>query len=380
MSKEIQLILNELDSFKPNEKAILATVVDVQGSGYRLPGAKMLIDENGRASGMVSGGCLEADVMERARRLLETGRAELLTYDTTTAASGDSIFSLNMGCNGVVRILIEPVEKGGMLTTAWRNAVESRWPQTIATLISNDRSLPVGGRIFYGGVEPFDLENLPDFLENSREIRARCAAFFDRREKAGTVEFDLTEGRFEFFFENIDPPLNLLIFGAGYDAIPLAGFAKDLGWRVTLIDHRPAFAARERFPSVDQIIVEHPENLAGEITPDENSAAVVMTHNYEKDREIMKFLLPLGLDYIGALGPKRRTEKLLEELKAEGFGFEEKELKNLHAPVGLDIGADTPESIALSIASEIKSVLTGRDGGHLRERQGSIYGRRVISD
>lgn len=374
MSKEIQQILNKIDAFAAGEKAILATVVDVQGSGYRLPGAKMLIAENGDAYGTVSGGCLEADVLERARRLLETGQSEILTYDTT-AVSADSVFSLNMGCNGIVRILIEPVEKDRMLFKVWKIATEKRRPQTVATLISTDRELPVGGRLVYGETERFVSDRLPVFLENSEDLRDRCVSFFDHREPARTIEFTLADGHFEFFFENINPPLNLFIFGAGYDAIPLAEFAKNLGWRVSVVDHRAAFATSERFPQIDEIIVAQPENLAETVKPDKDSAAVVMTHNYAKDREIMRFLLPLGLDYIGALGPKRRTEKLLAELAAEGFEYEKSGLGKLYAPVGLDIGADTPETIALAIAAEIKSVLAKRTGGSLRERPGSIYGR-----
>jgi xanthine/CO dehydrogenase XdhC/CoxF family maturation factor len=205
-----------------------------------------------------------------------------------------------------------------------------------------------------------------------------CEKFFRQNETAKTVEFENEMGRFEFFFENINPPLNLIIFGAGYDAVPLADFAKNLGWRVTVVDHRAAFASAERFPDVDELIVSHPENLPENLKIDEDSVSVLMTHNYEKDREIMKFLLKRDLRYIGALGPGRRTEKLLEELKADGFEFENEKLARLYAPVGLDIGADTPEAIALSIVAEIKSVLAKRRGGFLRERKGSIYGRNSL--
>ncbi len=376
MSKEIHQIINKLKNFSPTEKNILATVVDLKGSGYRLPGAKMLIAENGDAFGTVSGGCLESDVLERARKILKTGEAEILTYDTTE--NRDSVFSLNMGCNGIVRILIESIEAHNILFRTWEMAVNERWRQTIGTLISTDSDLQIGGRIFYDGNSQFHFENLPEFFEDFQGILKLCKKFFAENQSAKTFEFSNEQGEFEFFFENINPPLNLMIFGAGYDALPLADFAKNLGWRVSVIDHRSAFATSERFPNADEILVSHPENLSENLTTDKDSVAVVMTHNYEKDREIMKFLLKQDLQYVGALGPKRRTEKLLGELKAEGFEFSDFELEKLHAPIGLDIGADTPEAIALSIVAEIKSILSNRKGGFLRERQGSIYGRNSL--
>lgn len=376
MSKEIQQIINKLKTFAPEEKNILATVIDLKGSGYRLPGAKMLIAGNGDAFGTVSGGCLESDVLERARKILKTGKAEILTYDTTE--NRDSVFSLNMGCNGVVSILIEPIAAESLLFNSWQTAIEERKRQTIATLVSTDLEISIGGRIFYNDSGQIYFDNLPDFFKGLKEIKEFCIKFFENNEAAKTFEFEDENGRFEFFFENINPPLHLLIFGAGFDAIPLADFAKNLGWRVSVADHRAAFATLERFPNADEIIISHPENLAKKLNFDQDSVAVVMTHNYEKDREIMKFLLNQELKYIGALGPKRRTEKLLEELKAEGFEFEKSKLENLYAPIGLDIGADTPEAIALSIVAEIKSVLANRRGGFLREREGSIYGRNSL--
>lgn len=373
MSKEIQQIISKLKTFSPEEKNILATVVDLKGSGYRLPGAKMLIAENGDAFGTVSGGCLESDVLERAQKILKTGKAEILTYDTTGKA--DSVFSLNMGCNGIVSILIEPIKAENLLFKSWKTAIEKRKRQTIATLISTDSDIQIGGRIFYSKDADFKYENLPEFIEDVEKIKDFCLAFFEQNDSAKTFEFENEKGKLEFFFENINPPLNLMIFGAGYDAIPLADFAKSLGWRVSVVDHRGAFATKERFPKADEITISHPEDLPEKLDFDQDSVAVVMTHNYEKDREITKFLLKKNLRYVGALGPKRRTEKLLGELKAEGFEFSENELEKLHAPIGLDIGADTPEAIALSIVAEIKSVLSNRKGGFLREREGSIYGR-----
>jgi len=373
--KELQDILAKIEAFQPNERAILATVVDVQGSSYRLPGAKMLILETGETFGTVSGGCLEADVLERAKRVLQTGAAQVFTYDTT--ANEDSVFSLNMGCRGVIRILLETIERRSILIRALQIAFENQERQVIATLISADSSLdiPIGGRIFYSEVEQFDFKNLPKFLESSRRLLNDCEIFFDENSISQIKTYETEQGSFEFFFENIKPPVSLVVFGAGADAVPLVSFAKGLGWRVSIVDHRPAIATEERFPKADEIIISRPENLDENLFVSAQTVAVLMTHDYSKDKEILRRVLPLNPVYAGVLGPKRRTETMLQELADEGEKLSVEQRQKLYAPVGLDIGADTPEAIALSIIGEINAVLSKRDGGFLRNRKGSIYNR-----
>jgi xanthine dehydrogenase accessory factor len=369
--KELAVILEKYKELvKTNQSAVLATVVDVVGSGYRRPGARMLIDKNGYGIGTVSGGCLEADVLERAKKVLQSGEPTVITYDTTK--DENSLFGLGMGCRGIVRILLEPIERESYLVRVLQIASEHRERQFIATLISSDNNSFISGRIFYDEAEQFYFKNLPNVLEDSRDFINDCFEFFSQNKSAEVREYQNEKGRFELLFENIDPPLNLLLFGAGFDALPLVRFAKELGWRVTAIDHRAAFANRERLPEADEIIVSHSEDLSDEIFQDENSVAVVMTHNYDRDREILRRLLLSNCRYVGALGPKKRTEKILAEI---GAGFSDEQLAKLHAPIGLDIGADTPEAIALSIVAEIQSVLSNRDGGFLRNRKGSIYER-----
>lgn len=358
--KEIQVILElQKQIASKNGRAVLATVVDVKGSSYRLPGAKMLITETGDSFGTVSGGCLEADVLERAKKVLKTGEPQVFVYDTT--GTEDSVFSLNIGCRGVIRILLEPAEN--QLFEFLENCVKTRKPGVIATLIMGDER--TGARLLANGEQIVASDFAADLQEKILpDVRAALA-----EEKSSLQSYDFGE----VFLEFIAPPLHLFVFGAGADAVPLAEFAKNLGWRVSVIDHRSAFATKERFPNADEITVARAENLY--LTFDENTAAVVMTHNYDRDRELLKFLLTSEAVYVGALGPKRRTQGLLAELNETGQQFTDLQLQKLHAPVGLDIGADTPESIALSIIAEIQSVLAGRKGGFLRNRQGSIYNR-----
>ncbi|HLM61318.1 MAG TPA: XdhC/CoxI family protein [Pyrinomonadaceae bacterium] len=369
--KELQEILKRVSQFKDNERAILATVVEVVGSGYRRAGARMLIDANGYSIGTISGGCLEADVLERAKHVLETGQATIITYDTTK--DENSIFGLGMGCRGVIRVLLEPFGKESFLFRVFEFVYESRFQQFIATIISSDKAA-IGGRIFYDLFYQFDYEATPEDIKEFKELTNDCEEFFLRKKSAEVREYRIGDDAFELFFENINPPLSLLLFGAGFDALPLLRFAKELGWRVIVIDHRAAFANRERLPEADDIIVSRAEDLPAGLFRDENSVAVIMTHNYERDREILHRLLNSECRYIGALGPRSRTENLIQELRGAGGTFDEINLAKLHAPIGLDIGSETPEEIALAVIAEIKCVLSNRTGRFLRERNGSING------
>ncbi len=374
--KELQEILKKISQFEPDEKAILATVVDVVGSGYRRPGARMLIDENGYSIGTVSGGCLEADVLQRAKKVLETGEAAVITYDTTK--DENSVFGLGMGCRGIVRILLESIDKENNLFRIFQSVIEDRTSHCIATIITSSRAV-TGGRIFFSieeYFEEFGFKNLPSDLEMLEDLRNDCRSFLKDDKSPEVRHYKIGNDNFEMSFEILAPPLNLLLFGVGYDALPLIKFAKELGWHVTAIDHRAAFANAERLPEVDEVIVSSSENLPEEIFADENSVAVVMTHNYDRDREILARLLDSKCRYIGALGPKRRTENLIQELRDAGGRFDEEALKKVYAPVGLDIGAKTPEAIALSIVAEIQSVLANRAGGFLRLRKTNIYDRK----
>jgi len=370
--KELQLILETIADCD-DKKMILATVVDVVGSGYRRAGARMLIDSNGYSIGTVSGGCLEADVLERAKRVLQTGAAAVITYDTTN--DENSLFGLGMGCRGIVRVLLEAVTKESDIFKSFNRAVEMREREVVATLISTDANKNIGERIYYNQAAQFRLANLPGWFESPEQLKEDCRNVFGGEIKSTVRIYETEAGVAEFFIERIEPPLNLLLFGAGFDALPVVRFAKALGWRISVIDHRSSFANKERLPEADEIIVQRAEDLPAELFADENSVAVVMTHNYERDREILHRLLNSSCRYIGALGPKKRTENLIQELRDEGRIIDENKANQIHAPVGLDIGAETPEEIALAVIAEIKTMLAGRSGGFLRERNGSINGR-----
>lgn len=366
-------ILAAYQKLRSDEKnATLATVVKVQGSTYRRPGARMLVSEEGETVGLISGGCLDTDLLERARKVITSNTPITVTFDTTSP--DDLVFGLGLGCTGVAHVLLEPIyarwshksldfiaecvrkQESGVLATVFR--VEGEAHATLAShlMLSSD-----------GMVE----ENINNpTLVNAILNDARQALTV---EETQTRKYQLTEGNIEALVEFIAPPIPLFIFGAGPDALPLIHIAKQLGWQTTVVDRRPAFADPKRFHDADSVLLAEPEELTNRVQLSPRSVAVIMTHNYENDLAILKFLLPSQVRYVGLLGPTKKKDLLLQKLREDGTTPTDEQMARLHNPIGLDIGTESPEEIALAIAAEIQSVLTGRPGGLLRDRPGPIH-------
>lgn len=337
---------------------VLATVVQVRGSAYRRPGARMLIQADGTRIGSVSGGCLEGDLSRKAWWLTESGRPVLRTYDTMS--DEDAVWEFGLGCNGVIDVLLERLdtaESAGMMACL-EQARKSRETARIATVI---RGAKTGRRLLIGADSRVSGSLYGSELACDIEPLLRSAA-------ANQV---MTFGDSEVFLEIVEPAQPLIIIGAGHDAIPLAAIAKELGWYVTVADGRPAYATVDRFPSADCVTVLRPDQPLDWLAIPPEAAVVLMTHNYIQDRTLLPFILAKRLRYLGILGPRVRTERLFEEMGLEPP-------KYLHGPVGLDIGAGSPETIAVAIVSEISAVLAGRSGGMLRDREGPIYEHPVM--
>ncbi len=376
------------------KQTLLATVVRTSGSVYRRAGARMLItledDDTCTVIGAISGGCLEHDVCERARGVLRKAAPTLVRYDTT--AADDIVWGLGLGCNGVVEVLLEALtpnsEKGGdsesgssspgVVTHPLKfieRCYSRRERGVMATVFKVDGASEarIGGRLLVDedGIITSDIAD--DELRQNMTNRAR-ASFVSNR--SSNNEYEFGEGRVDAFIEVIEPPVPLVVFGAGADAVPVARLAHELGWIVTIVDHRAAYATTARFPGAHELVVCRPEHVAERVRLDARTATVLMTHNYKHDRSIMKTLLESPARYVGCLGPKQRTEKLLTELRdqAGSFAPTSEQLARLYAPVGLDIGAETPAEIALSILAEIRAVIAGHAAGFLRERSGAIHG------
>lgn len=377
--KELQAIIEAFEQTERDGRTTaLATVIEVRGSTYRRAGARMLVTQGSRMVGTVSGGCLEADVFERAQQVMVSGEPALVTYDTTSP--DDIVWGLGLGCNGLVRVLIERLthslepnhitfladclrrRQTGVLATVVR--LEGQVQEQVGARLMLQQNGNAIGRIENSALAASILEDAKEALCNSRSTLKL---------------YELPLGRAEVFIEVQEPPMPLAIFGAGHDAMPLVRFAKELGWHVSVVDSRQSYATKERFPLADAIVVCRPENIQEYVTMDRRTVAVVMTHNYLHDREILRTLLPSSLRYLGILGPKSRTERLVEELRQEGFIPTNEQLSHLYGPVGIDIGADTPEEIALAIAAEIQAVIANRSGGLLRNRRGSIHSDRTAS-
>jgi xanthine/CO dehydrogenase XdhC/CoxF family maturation factor len=321
--------------------AALATVVKTVGSSYRRAGAHMLIFANGDVVGSVSGGCLEQDVISNAEKVRASGQSMLLSYDTTVEE--DVLFGSGLGCKGLIEIWLEPMSCARGMLDFCAQLFARGATGVVATTF---RGPCVGERSFIDGAGE------PRLLVKTDE----CGN--------------------EIFCDVIQPPPLLFIFGAGYDAIPLAKLAKEMGYEVTVCDRRPAYATRERFPEVDRIFVKS----AGEVSDVglvKRAAAVVMSHHYVSDRDCLRALLPMPLAYLGMLGPRRRAEAMLQEIRAEGVVVGDEMLSKVHNPMGLDIGAEGPEQIALAILAEINAVFAGHSGGMLREKKGPIHSPRM---
>ena len=373
--KELELIGREVEKLRAaGKRAVLATVVDIQGSSYRLPGARMLIADTQWTAGSVSGGCLEGDVVLRAREALARNRALVVTYDTTS--DEDIVFGVGLGCRGIIHVLIEPVDpepSAPDLSRFIHDCISKRETGLVATVVRvNGESTALTGTRLVRNARGATQSNIADAA-----LEAEIADYIARLhpgDASHIARFEADAGEVQVFVETIRPPLPLVIFGAGHDALPMARLAKELGWHVSVVDHRPAYATRERFPLADEVIVATAQDIAQRLRLDGTMAAVIMTHNYLRDLELLKLLLPSPVRYIGLLGPKRRADELVSELERESLAFTAAQRERLYAPVGLDVGAEGPEGVALSVLAEIQAVVAGRRPGHLRERKGSIHG------
>ncbi|MGZ5092961.1 MAG: XdhC family protein [Burkholderiales bacterium] len=369
--KELENIVAEADrALASGQSVALATVVDVEGSAYRLPGARMLIADGKWIAGSISGGCLEDDVVMRGGEAIVKDEALVTTYDTTS--DDDIVFGVGLGCKGVITILIEPIRRknGGVDFLEFaKSCLEERTAGAVATVVRvhGRADAKPGSRLLLRQEQSrSDITN----LELKSKIENTIA---HTSEAAKLITLMLGHGSVEVFLERIEPPTPLVVFGAGHDAIPVVRLAKELGWHVTLVDHRPAYATATRFPVADQIVLSTPADVGSKVMLTEATLALLMTHNYLRDLELLEMLLPSPVRYLGLLGPRRRTDQLLADLQQKGIEPTSDQLGRFYAPVGLDIGSEGPLEVALSVLSEMQAVMTRHPGSHLRDRQRPIH-------
>lgn len=308
--------------------AAVATLIQLEGSSYRRPGAKLLIGDDGALLGNVSGGCLEEDLRERGRKALQTGRPERVHYDT--GADENVVWGLGLGCDGRLDLWLQPFQPGDQA-------------QALAEI---QRRL--------AGGNPFALHlSLTDGALRVADAKAG--------EETGIVEPG------PVFREILSPPADLVVVGAGEDARPLVRLAGELGFRVTVVDHRSAFLNADRFPAAHRLVLARPEAGLRDLPAHAHTLVVVMTHAVKLDKAWAQLFSATPAPYLGLLGPKARRDEILASLP-------EATHPRVFGPVGLDVGAEGAEQIALSVLAEALAVHAGRSGGHLRHRAKPIHG------
>jgi xanthine dehydrogenase accessory factor len=346
---ELDRLAAALERLPAGGVAVLASLLKVAGSAYRGPGARMLVLPDDTTLGAISGGCLEKDIVAHAAAVREARAPRLVFYDLTR--DDDAPWGLNMGCAARLDVLLEPIAAGAMpdWLRAALAATRGREPIVIATVLSAPAGdPPVGTRLLVYS-DGRAVGTVPGALGGSLRTDALRVL---REERSDAVEYPNAGGA-SAFVEFLAPPIAVAAFGDGTDAVLLAELAASLGWLGRVVRKGDADGSL-----------------------DDRTAAIVMTHNFARDRELLTRLVASHARYVGVLGPRTRTSRLLDELKAEGLEPNTVQQLRIHAPAGLDLGAETPEEVSLAILAEVRAVFAGRAGGPLRDRSGPIHDRR----
>lgn len=359
MSQNIHQLVEACHSIAPSgEKLVMATIIHTEGSTYQKAGARMLIRESGELMGILAGGCFESDLAEQAQAVFQDGKARRILYDMRSP--DDAIWGLGLGCDGAVHVLLQllkpddnymPLDIFAQVCAGQRHGV-------LATVCSSENlETPVGQTLFLDT----HMQDDEVVVDNPDNLLAGLAHQVLLEDKPMLLDYDIDDTPSRIFLDPIKPPRRLLILGAGPDAAPLTRLAGQLGWRITLVDHRPANIKAERFPEAEEVLNIAPSEIKAKLSLNRFDALMVMTHSIDYDERYLRQIAGSNIPYIGLLGPSHRREKLLENLCV----LADKIHDRAFGPAGLDIGANTPEEIALSIMAEIQAVSANRSGGRL---------------
>ena len=375
---ELRDVLAAIESLRERGEAMaLATIVAVKGSTYRRPGARLLVAASGDMVGNISGGCLEGDVADVAKVVMAGGEPRLASFDLTS--DDEAVWGWGLGCNGAIEVFVEPAERAYEAAAALRRALDEERPLASVTVLES--SVPGVERAARLVVGP-DGGREGSLGDAALEDAAAAAAL----EQLGAERSEVrtlpgSSGEVRAFIEVLEPPLRLLVCGAGHDAIPLVSAASSLGWKVLVVDEREEFLTHDRFPGASAFVhVGAPGEAAEAAGVDERTFVAIMTHNYLRDAEYVRSFLGTPVRYLGMLGPRVRTERLLAELRSRSVEPSGADLAKMHGPAGLDLGGETPEEIAAALVGEILAVRRGRDAGFLKDRPGPIHERTERSD
>ena len=330
----------------------------------------MLITNDGHWVGSISGGCLEGDALRKARKVMSERKGMTVTYDTREESNQS--LGIGLGCNGVIDVLIEPVDPQHPHNpiTLFETFVDTQTPLAMATIFSGPSG--IGKR--------FVVSQSGEIAANtSKELINDLLRLFETK-RSETKAYQIDGTQVEIFLELIEPGITLILFGGGFDARPVSQLAKSLGWEVQVTDECIAHIAPIFFPEADKLSLCHRDFIDRDFAITPYTACVLMSHNYEYDRDVLKKLAASEAPYIGILGPRKRFDKMLEEFSLGGPELSEEQIQRVHSPIGLDIGAEAPDEIALSIIAEIQTVFSNRSGGFLKNRLGPIHLRDTGSD
>ncbi|MGX1930249.1 XdhC family protein [Flagellimonas sp. 2504JD4-2] len=333
MTHELKNIINHYEK-RESERAVLATVVALDGSSYRRPGVRMLIFENGDMIGAVSGGCVEKEVLRQAQSVFENGISRIMIYDGR----------YRLGCEGILYILLETFEPDQNFLAQFWSTITKRLPFRIKSYFEKDQ----GDNQDYFTSFHFEDASLPV----NQQIKE--------------IEKELPD-----FEQEMHSCFQLVIVGAEHDAVQLCNYASLTGWEVTIVANPREEKTTEDFPGIHKLINVEPE--AFQLTLDKQTAVVIMTHSFVKDLQFLIALKDEEGAYIGLLGPYRRREKLFDELMERHPDVSEEFLEQIHGPAGIDVGAETPQEIAISILSEILSVVNNKEPLLLKHKMGNIH-------
>jgi xanthine/CO dehydrogenase XdhC/CoxF family maturation factor len=371
--KEIKAIIKAYDEAdKTAVKMALATVVRVEGSSYRRTGARMLVMDNGAWIGGISGGCLEGDALKRARNAIQSAKPTLITYDTTD--DDPYQIGVGLGCNGIVDVLFTPLDTADLnnpvevLKRCVNLPRETHVLLTVTGLPGTWESITEGQVTRYNG--PESLTNFGD-AKLQQEIQAAAARQLEAGHSGPNGFITTDNHKLELFIEILPPEIHIVLMGHQYDVYPMSRLIKEMDWQLTIIAD-PLKINSHIAAIADEVLP--PGDLSG-TTIDDYTAIVLMAHDYRTDKRNLPKALSTAAPYIGMLGPRMRSERIWNELENEGITISAKDMDRIHAPVGLDIGAVTPEEIALSLIAEVKAALSHRDGAFLRLRQSAIHQR-----
>jgi xanthine/CO dehydrogenase XdhC/CoxF family maturation factor len=348
------------------ESVVLATVVRIAGSSYGGVGTRMVAKVDGSTVGIVSGGCLEADLAEHAREVDAGGAPRVVTYDTR--ADDETAWGLGLGCNGLIDVLLEPLThlEAGVMGRLLEQALSQSSPSVIATVIAvgDSASSPaLGAHALFSRDAIETVGNWGDGAAiDSAKADVQSAIDAGRRGLVSAYR------DCEVAFEVVAPSIRLIVCGAGPDVVPVVNLAAQLGWRVAVVDHRPANDEHAaKFAGARVVECLDPATVSASLDINPMTAAIVMSHNFARDTEYVRALLASGASYIGVLGPRARSERMFAQL-----GLTEGD-KRVYSPIGLDLGGDGPEAIALSIVAEVSAAMARRQGGHLRHRDAPLH-------